>query len=366
MSDRPPVDVQEILGRAADRSASDVHLKPGQPPLLRVSGRLVRTDLPTLTEDDTAAIADHLMSAEDRERFQRLKEADFTFQLEESSRFRANVFRSRDMVQIVMRPIPLSVPGLKDLNLPSKLSDVALLRQGLVLVTGPSGSGKSTTLAAMIEVINRSRSAHVITLEDPVEFRFQEKKSIITQREIGRDSAALSSALRNAFREDPDVLMVGDVGSPEVMRTALSASESGHLVLGTMRTSGASATIGRIMEMFPGYETGRVRSQLSGALQAVLSIKLLPRMDMAGLIPAVELLIATPLVKDLILEPGRERELTEVMERGQSQYGMLTLDSELARLYRSGIVSEETALSAALNPRDLALKISGLVSHGSS
>ncbi|MBD3369772.1 PilT/PilU family type 4a pilus ATPase [Candidatus Fermentibacteria bacterium] len=366
MPEKRKIDIQKALETAAGREASDLHLKPGQPPLLRISGRLNRMDQPPLTREDTFRIAYDLMSDEHRGQFQRRNEVDFSFQIEDISRFRANVFRSRDMVQITVRLIPLRIPGLKDLNLPSKLADIALLKQGLVLVTGPTGSGKSTTLAAMTEIINTNRSSHVVTLEDPIEFLFEEKKSIITQREIGRDSMSMQTALNNVFREDPDVLLIGEIRSRETLETALVASETGHLVLSTLHTSGAAATVSRVIDMFPGYQSQQIRSQLSGVLQAIFSMKLLPRMDMTALIPAVELLIATPLVKDLILEPGRERELPEAMERGRSQYGMLTLDNELARLYRSGIISEEEALSAALNPSDLALKISGLVSHGSS
>lgn len=361
-----PIDIDSLLRDATGSGASDVHLKAGAPPVVRRMGQLEKLDAEPLSREDTFRLAFELMSEEHRSLFQRRSEVDFAFSIPDISRFRVNIFRSRGMVQLAIRVVPLEIPSMEQLNLPDKLAEIALLRKGLVLITGPTGSGKSTTLAAMTEVINSRRTAHIITLEDPIEFLFTDRKSVITQREVGQDSRSMESALNNVFREDPDVILIGEIRSRETLETALVAAETGHLVMGTLHTSGAAATIGRIIDLFPGYQSSQVRSQLSGVLQAVFSLKLLPRIDRPGLIPATELMIATPLIRDLILEEGREGELPEAMERGRKQYGMLTMDTELARLYRAGVISEDEALSAALNPSDLALRISGLVSHGSS
>jgi twitching motility protein PilT len=357
------IDIRAVLEESIAQGASDIHLKVDSPPAVRIAGALRRLDMPALTREDTFRMAFELMSEEHRSMFQRKSEVDFSFSLGELSRFRMNIFRSRGMIQLSIRAVPLDIPELKDLNLPAKLSEIALLKKGLILITGPTGSGKSTTLAAMTEIINRNRSAHIVTLEDPIEFLFKDRNSIITQREIGQDTQGMASALNNLFREDPDVIIVGEIRDRETLETALVASETGHLVLGTLHTSGAAATVCRIIDLFPGYQQQQIRTQLSGVLQAVISLKLLSRIDRTGLIPAVEILVATPLVRDLILEPGREKELPDAMDRGRLQYGMLTLDAELARLYKKGCISEEDALSAASNPGDLALKISGLVSN---
>ena len=356
-------DIKQILDTAVRKGASDIHLKAGAPPVLRKAGVLSAGLLDTgeLTREDTFRIAFELMGEDQRERFQRRGEVDFALSIQDISRFRINVFRSRGMVQMAIRVVPLEIPLLDELNLPSKLGEMALLQNGLVLITGPTGSGKSTTMAAMTEIINLNRTAHIVTLEDPIEFLFDDKRSIITQRELGQDSESIASALNNVFREDPDVIVIGEIRDAETLETALVAGETGHLVMGTLHTSGASATVTRIIDLFPTYQQNQIRTQLSGILQAIVSLRLLPRSDRDGLIPATELLIATPLIRDLILEPGRERELTPAIERGAGQYQMQTLDADLARLFRKGFISEKEALSAAANPGDLALRLSGLV-----
>ncbi len=358
-----PLDVRDILQKAISEGASDIHLKVDSPPVIRVAGTIRKLQEEPLSREDTFRIAFELMSEEHRGLFQRRNEVDFAFSLGGLSRFRMNIFRSRGAVQLSIRVVPLEIPDIKDLNLPAKLSEIAMLKRGLILITGPTGSGKSTTLAAMTEIINRNRSAHIVTIEDPIEFLFQDRNSIITQRELGQDTQSMATALNNVFREDPDVILIGEIRDRETLETALVASETGHLVMGTLHTSGAAATVCRIIDMFPGYQQQQIRTQLSGVLQAVISMKLLSRVDRPGLIPAVELLVVTPLVRDLILVSGREKELPDAMERGRLQYGMITLDSELARLYKKGMISEEDALASASNPGDLALKISGLM-HG--
>ncbi|MBN1434018.1 PilT/PilU family type 4a pilus ATPase [Candidatus Fermentibacterales bacterium] len=355
-------EIRNILAKAVESGASDIHLKAGSPPVVRAAGALgAMGDHGPLSREDTFRVAFELMGEDQRDRFQRKGEVDFAISIEGLARFRVNVFRSMGTVQLAVRVVPLEIPRLDDLNLPSKLADVALLRSGLVLITGPTGSGKSTTMAAMTEIINTRRNAHIVTLEDPIEFLFSSKLSVVTQREIGQDTESISSALNSVFRQDPDVILIGEIRDTETLETALVAGETGHLVLGTLHTSGAAATISRIIDLFPSYQHNQVRTQLSGVLQAIVSLRLLPRVDRPGLIPATELLIATPLIRDLILEPGRERELPEAMERSASQYGMRTLDGELARLFQKGYISEQEALSTASNPGDLALRLSGLV-----
>ena len=355
-------EARQILESAVDAGASDIHLKAGSRPVTRTAGALTTMEtLPELSREDTFRIAFELMGEDQRESFQRRGEVDFAISIDEIARFRVNVFRSMGIVQLAIRVVPFEIPQLDDLNLPQKLTEVSLLRSGLILITGPTGSGKSTTMAAMTEIINTRRTAHVVTLEDPIEFLFCDKMSIITQREIGQDSESIASALNNVFREDPDVVLIGEIRDTETLETSLVAAETGHLVMGTLHTSGAAATVSRIIDLFPSYQQNQIRTQLSGVLQAIVSLRLLPRIDRPGLIPATELLIATPLIRDLILEPGGERELTEAMDRGSSQYGMRTLDSELARLFQKGFISEKEALSTAANPGDLALRLSGLV-----
>lgn len=355
-------DIKKILEIAVRDKGSDIHLKVNSPPVIRKSGKLLFLDLPRLSREDTFRIAFDLMNEDHRNIFQRRHEVDFAITIQNLARFRINIFRSRNVVQLAIRVVPLKIPGLEDLNLPPKLSELSMLKKGLILITGPTGSGKSTTLAAITEIINNNRTAHIITLEDPIEFIFEDRKSIITQREIGQDSDSISTALNNLFREDPDVILINEIRDSETLETALVAAETGHLVMSTLHTSGAAATVSRIIDLFPAYQETQVRAQLSGVLQAIVSLKLLPRIDQSGLIPAVELLIATPLIRDLILESGKEKELPDAMNRGKMQYGMLTLNSELTRLYKMGFISEEEALSAADNSSDLALILSGLIS----
>jgi twitching motility protein PilT len=279
-------------------------------------------------------------------------------------RFRVNVFLSKAEIRAVLRIIPQRIPSFEELNLPSVLEKLSMERRGLVLVTGITGSGKSTTLASMIDYMNRRREDHIITIEDPIEFLHDDKRCLVTQREIGQDSQAFAQALRAALRQDPDVILVGEMRDEETMATAITAAETGHLVLSTMHTLNATETVNRILATFPPHQEGQIRLQLAAVIQGVISQRLVERADGAGRVPAVEVLLGTGLIKDCIREPEKTATIPAVIAAGQSQYGMQTFDQSLLALYRQEFITYETAMAAASNPDDFALKVRGILSAG--
>ncbi len=357
VKDRKKVDA--ILKSAARSGASDVHIKAGEPILLRVGGKLHPVN------------AEQRLAAKDTERFLRalcaaryeqpnvdaIQEMDFSHSVAAVGRFRVNVFRQRGSLALVIRVIPALVPTFRDLNLPEIVRSLAEERRGLILVTGTTGSGKSTTLAAMLGHINEQRTAHVITIEDPIEFYFTNRKSSIVQREIGTDTSSFPIALRAALRQDPDVIMIGEMRDTETIDIAMKAAETGHLVLSTVHTTDSAKTIQRILGVFPTNEEAMVRTRLSECLSAVISQRLLPRGDGAGLVPAVEVMIATRFVQDCIRDPHRRgQELRDVIEDGR-YHGMQSFDQSLLQLVRAGAISREIALGAATSPADLDLRM---------
>ena len=341
-----------LLELGLEKGASDIHLQVGCLPLYRFHGSLVELRYRELTADDTEAIARHLIETTTGETEMSFDEVDLAFELPEQGRFRVNISRQRRLYNIVLRVIPLQIKTFEELNLPSILNEIAQTRRGFVLVTGATGMGKSTTLAAMLNTINETRKTKIVTIEDPIEFVFDKKKSVITQREIGQDTESFPKALRAALRQDPDVIMVGEMRDLETVDTALKAAETGHLVFSTIHTSDVVSTISRLVAFFPPSEQSQVRERLASNLQAVVSLRLLTNKKHSGRVPAVEVMQSTRMLQECIKDPARNTEVPEHMARARSE-GMQTFDQHLHELIRDNRVSIDTALSAASNPTDL-------------
>ena len=345
------MDMESLLREAVARHASDLHVTVGVPPLIRINGALIKLDLPALGVDDTAQLFEEIVAEDRRVQFNQNGEIDFSHTVFGLSRFRVNAFRQRGSIAIAIRIIPERVPSLQELKLPDIVRELARKTRGLVLVTGPTGSGKSTTMAAMIDLINSERACNILTLEDPIEYLHRHRKSIINQREIGADSRTFANALRAALREDPDVILVGEMRDMETISIAVRAAETGHLVLATLHTSDAAQTVDRIIDVFPPYQHQQVRTQLSLALQGIVSQQLLPRRDGQGRIVAVETLVTTPAVRNLIRE-GKSHQILSVIQTG-AKFGMLAMDTALRDLCRAGLIAEDEALMRSNDPDTL-------------
>lgn len=333
------LDIETILVAAAAAGASDVHISAGLPPVFRVHGELqVQRQWEPLDFEMTAGLVRPMLGNK-WEVFQEQGEIDLAYSLPGVSRFRVNVFHQRGSVGAAIRLIPREIPGLESLGLPPVVAELAGRQHGLILVTGPTGSGKSTTLAAMVDKINRERSCHIITLEDPIEYLHQHRRSIVNQREVGSDTRSFASALRAALRQDPDVILVGEMRDLETIATAITAAETGHLVLATLHTSSAVQSVDRIIDVFPPHQQGQVRIQLADTLEGVITQQLLPRADRKGRVAAVEVLIATPAVKNLIRE-GKTHQIVSSMQTG-ARYGMQTMEMALRQLVTRGLIIDE-------------------------
>jgi twitching motility protein PilT len=345
-------------------SASDVHLKAGLPPIFRIKGEL-RTvrDVPPLSREAVQEFALAMMNTRQREVFERTWDLDLAYSTQDGSRYRVNVLQQRGTVGVVMRLIPPDVPPFEKLNLPRKVLDLADEQRGLVLVTGITGSGKSTTLAAMVDYINASRACHIVTVEDPVEYAFKDRRSVINQREVGFDTLSFSKALRAALRQDPDVILVGEMRDLETTEIAVTAAETGHLVLSTLHTVDAVETINRVVSLYPSHQQVQARLQLCTVLKGVVSQRLVARADGKGMVPAVEILVSTARVRELIADPKRTRELHDAIAQGRETYGMVSFDQSLTELVHKRFVTYQEALAQATNPDDFALFFRG-VSRG--
>lgn len=343
--------IKELLEITIREQASDLHISVGHYPTLRIAGRLVPlVKMQKLTPEDSENLAFALMTEEQRQRFLGVKEIDFSYNLAEKARFRINIFFQKGTISAALRQIPGEIPTIEELNLPPLLHSFTKPTQGFVLITGPSSQGKSTTLASLIDEINRIRADHIITIEDPIEYVFEDQKSIIDQREVYQDTLSFARALRSTFRQDPDVIMVGEMRDPETMAIALSAAETGHLVFSTLHTNSASQTIHRIVDSFPAEQQSQIRAQLSGSLLGVISQRLIPRIK-GGLIPALEIMLTTPAVANLIRE-NKTHELPLVVETS-AEMGMISLNRYLANLIKAKEISLENALSYSLDPVEL-------------
>ncbi|PYU29176.1 MAG: type IV pili twitching motility protein PilT [Acidobacteria bacterium] len=353
--------IDDLLRLAVEKKASDLHLKVGNNPYVRVDGTLVPLpDMSRVTPEEMLSMAFSMMTNRQKQKFKETAELDMAYGVAGLGRFRVNVFQQRGNVGMVLRVIPTKIRTIEELNLPRAVETICEEQRGLVLVTGTTGSGKSTTLASMVDRINTTRSDHVITIEDPIEFLHRDKRSFINQREVEVDTANFSTALRAALRQDPDVILVGEMRDLETIATALLAAETGHLVFSTLHTLDATETIQRIIAVFPPPEQKQIRLQLAGTLKAVISQRLVRRADDKGRVPAVEVMIATGYIRDCIINPEKTRMIHEAIAAGTSQYGMQTFDQSLYDLYTRNLISFEEALSRASNPDDFKLRVQGI------
>jgi twitching motility protein PilT len=355
--------LNDILAIGVKAKGSDVHIKTGLPPIVRIDGRLHPIpNAPRLTPDGVNSMAAAIMNERQRKHFEENFEVDLSYGVPGLGRFRVSVYSQRGTVAMVFRAISMSVPSMEALNLPPILKKLALEERGLILVTGTTGSGKSTTLAAMIDYINENRSSNIITIEDPVEYLHRDKKSIISQREVGFDTLTFSGALKGALRQDPDVILVGEMRDHETIETALTAAETGHLVMSTLHTLDAAETVNRIISVFPPYHQRQVRTQLSSVIKGVISQRLVPKAEGKGRVPAVEIMIGTARIRECIDDKDKTKQIPEAISQGVVAYGMQSFDQSLMQLYSKKLITYEEALRQSTNPDDFALKISGISS----
>lgn len=356
--------LEELLQQVFDRKASDLHITQGMPPILRVDGKLVRMDTSPLTKEDTHRLIFSMLTNDQRRVLEQTWELDCSYGVSGLGRFRVNVYKDRGNYAVALRAINSTIPSFDDLNLPPIVKEISERPKGLVLVTGPTGSGKSTTLAAMIDNINSTRPEHILTIEDPIEFLHTSKRSLIHQRELGQDTRSFENALRAALREDPDVILVGEMRDLETIKLALTAAETGHLVLGTLHTSSAMQTVDRIVDVFPPEQQQQIRVQLSNSLVAVFAQGLLPRLnevkERVGRVMAQEIMIVTPAIANLVRE-GKTAQIYSSIQTG-TQYGMVTMEAALKDLYQRGLVNFDDALAKTTRPEDFKRLVSGQTS----
>src|SRR5215217_1311342 len=355
--------IDDLLRMAMSFGSSDLHLRAGSTPVIRVNGELRPMDgSAQLSQDETLEMAFSMMSNRQKQHFKEAFEVDIGYGVPGLGRFRVNIFQQRNSIGIVARVISDHIRNFAELGLPPILTKIADEQRGLILVTGTTGSGKSTTLAALIDHINQTRNSHVVTVEDPIEFLHKDKKSFITQREVDVDTRSFAEALRGSLRQDPDVILVGEMRDLETIETALVAAETGHLVLSTLHTLDAQETLTRIISAFPPYQQKSVRIQLSGLLKAVVSQRLMKSVKTGSRVPAVEVLISTPLIRDYILHEEKTASIRDVIAAGTSQYGMQTFDQSLFRLLHAGLITQEEALHNATNADEFKMRVSGIYS----
>ena len=357
------IDIDALLKKAVQMKASDLHVKAGSHPVVRIDGELSALhDEKKFSTEDTFSIASAVMNEFHMEEFKKTHDIDVAYGIAGQARFRCNCYTQRGSVSLVFRHISADILDIEELYLPVVLKKIALEPRGLILVTGTTGSGKSTSLASMIDYINANKTYNIITIEDPIEFLHTDKNSIVSQREIGSDTDTFSKALRAALRQDPDVILVGEMRDFETVQTALLAAETGHLVLSTLHTADAVETINRVISVFPPYQHKQVRTQLASVLRSIISMRLVPRADETGRVPAVEVLMATATIKGCIEEAEKTNQINEHVAEGFSQYGMQTFDQSLYSLYKKGLITYEDALNRSSNPDDFALKVKGVSS----
>lgn len=353
--------VNDLLKLAVEKGASDLHLKVGSYPMARIHGHLSAiSEEKQLNHEDLVEMAASIMSTAQRQKFKDSQEVDLAYSVPGLGRFRCNVFQQRGTIGCVLRVIPVNVKSLDELGLPPVLKKIAEEERGLVLVTGTTGSGKSTTLAGMIDYINKTRTSHVITIEDPIEYLHRDNQCIINQREIGVDTRSFAYALRSALRQDPDVILVGEMRDMETIETAMHAAETGHLVFSTLHTLDATETINRIISVFPPHQQKQIRLQLASVLRAAIAQRLIPRQDGVGRAPAVEVLVATPFIKDCVVDKDKTHLIAGAIAQGTSQYGMQTFDQSIFSLYQEELISYDEALRWASNVDEFKLRVQGI------
>ncbi|HEX9948967.1 MAG TPA: type IV pilus twitching motility protein PilT [Thermodesulfobacteriota bacterium] len=357
------MDLSEVLLVALNNRASDIHFKVGQPPVLRIDGELIPLkDYSAMDASEIAKLAYQIMTERQRERFLREMEIDMGYGISGMGRFRVNIFQQRGTIAIALRVIPFGIKGFEELNLPVDVMDrIAREVRGLVLLTGTTGSGKSTTLAALIDKINTSRRSHIITIEDPIEFLHRDQMGLVSQREIGTDTENFAQALKMALRQDPDVILVGEMRDFETIETAILAAETGHLVLSTLHTLDAAETVNRIVAVYPPYQQKQIRLQLAGILKAVVSQRLLPRADGMGRVPAVEIMLSTARIRECIVDKDKTHDIHDAIAEGHATYHMQTFDQSLMSLLKRELITYEEALRHSSNPDDFALRVKGIL-----
>ena len=354
------MNIKRVLQKMVEMKASDLHVKVGTKPTARVNGQLVPIDEPAPSQADLETVVDQILTPKQKKVFEETKEVDFAFGVTGLARFRTNFYQQRGTTAMVFRQVPATVPSFEELNLPPIIEELVARPRGLVLVCGTVGSGKSTTLAAMIDSLNRREARNIITIEDPVEFLFRDKKCTISQREIGLDTATFSEGLKHILRQDPDGIMIGEIRDADTMRTALMAADTGHLVLSTLHTIDATQTINRIISFFPPHQHEEVRFMLAGTLQAVIALRLVPRSDLEGRIPAAEVMLVTGTIREYLLDPEKTSLIKAVIAEGVSQYGMQTFDQSIMKHYTEGKVTLESALRYCSNPTEFELRVKGI------
>jgi twitching motility protein PilT len=356
----PTFNFKQTIGQMVQRNASDLLLKVGRPPTVRVNGDLQSLEMPPVKPEDLKLLAENVMTPRQVKEFAEKKEADFAIGVPGVGRFRANIYQQRGTLAFAFRAIPYEVKTIEELHLPLVLQEIALRPRGLVLVTGITGSGKSTALAAMINHVNQNRRVNVITIEDPIEFLHRDVMSNISQREVGSDTLSFASALRHVLRQDPDVILVGEIRDTETLDTALKAADTGHLVFSTLHTTDTTQTLNRIISFYPPYQHQEIRMLLATALQAVVSLRLVPRADGRGRVPAAEVLINTAAVADNIRDIEKALNIPDLIAEGTVSYGMQSFDQSLMRWYKDTVISYESALFYSTNPSEFALRVSGV------
>lgn len=355
------MELHDILNLSVKEKASDVHLKAGLPPILRIYGNLIPVkNQERLAPDEITKIAMRLMSDQQKEVYKTAHQVDMAYSVPGLGRFRVNIFQQRGATGIVFRVIPVVISSVTELNLPKTLEKVSAESRGLILVTGVTGSGKSTTIASMVDYINNHFTYNIITIEDPIEFLHRDKKSIINQREIGVDTRSFAESLRSALRQDPDIIMVGEMRDLETIEIALMAAETGHLVMSTLHTIDAMETINRIVSVFPPYQQKQIRIQLASVIRGIISLRLIPTKDGKGRVPAVEVLVSTGRIRECIEDKEKTKDIRDAIAKGQTTYGMQTFDQSIMDLLNKGFISYEEALAQASNPDDFALRVKGV------
>ena len=363
----PDAELNRILQVAVKGGASDIHIKAGLPPIFRVDGSLLPLrDASRLSPEDIGRMAAAIMTKPQREMFQEGLDLDMSHGVPGVGRFRVNVFQQRGSIGLVFRVIPFKVKGVDDLLLPPVIKTLCEERRGLILVTGATGSGKSTTLASMVDFINSTRTSHIVTIEDPIEFLIRDKRSIINQREIGNDTTTFARALKAGLRQDPDVIMVGEMRDVETIEIAMMAAETGHLVMSTLHTTDAAESVNRICTAFPPHQRDQARYQFANLFRGVVSQRLVPRADGRGRVPAVEVMVTSGRLREMIMEKATARSITEQIAQGYDSYGMQTFDQSLMFLLQNGYITYEEAMSQSSNPDDFALRVSGIASSSNN
>ena len=356
----PNFDYKSVLQHMIQASASDLHLKVGRPPTLRVDGQMVSLELPPLKQEDLRSLAEQIMAPKNIKEFSEQKESDFALAVPGIGRFRVNAYQQRGTIAYALRGVPFQAKTLAELNLPDVCERIALMPRGLILVTGITGSGKSTALASMLHYINQNRHVNIITIEDPIEFLHRDIKSSINQREVGTDTNSFGQALRRVLRQDPDILLVGEIRDLDTLDTALKAAETGHLVFSTLHTTDATQTINRILSFYPPHQQTEVRYMLSTALRAIISLRLVRRADKKGRVPAAEILMNTDAVRDQMRDMSKSLNIAQLIKEGMVPYGMQSFDQSLMNWYHKGVISYDDALFAATNPAEFSLRAQGI------